>query len=858
MKRFLSVLLAAVMLLSMVTVSYADEPITVEYWNANTSTIVLELSDSVSTAELEYAITLTGPDGVISGANYEVNAHTTPAGAHSTTQIAASDHGNYAIRALTPNSYTYTIELTEGAFEFDEEYRLDIAASLLGGAYGLKFTVNKIAVENFATEAWTKDSSGTSVTVADNALTVVDAYARLNHSTSISALFADTGVKPSSWRNNANNPAADQINLEVKVNVADTSAAHAVGFGIANHINTFSLGDNALTGWAGISFGANANGERRTAAFLAKGRESDPNADYGDLAASTTYFGAATNVNASNMIYDTPDYAITEAAKTSPFTQGQSTKLSMFYDKAEAEETGKIIFGADGEFYNYDQDMSGITTIRANPYLLVENTTATFTDLIMSYATGSEIVAFEFDGPTFWNAASDTITLDFDNPFVASELQDGLVLIDEDGDEVEGLTVKKLTDITRTDYITGKHTYQVTVPGGFTDDAVYTLLLSAGTYNDTNGGTGVLVNDYAVTFSVDIILVEDFYNDGAYALNASSSYSSSSSYGTPWGMPFTSGRKGVMTIKAGAESNQYAEITTTGRAWFAPAAQSSQCATYFANTGVVGYSYRSQEQYKNLTDYTTEVDVKVSSSAGYSIRLQQTDKYNTTGTNYNYFTVKKTSAGAVSTQVALMNGSATYFNNLETGSASSADYNALAAAAPNANEYVRLSMSIKGEDHKWQIGDVVQHQTTTTATPSNYGIIAFDVDNGFSGNTWSIDNIIQSKATEISGMTVSDIVINNDASIESLAGLGLINAAVSVQNYGSGENCVALLAVYNSADESMVDVYISNTTAIAAADTTEVAFTNVDVSEGDSIAVYIWDGLKNLVPFTTAKVFPKN
>ena len=142
---------------------------------------------------------------------------------------------------------------------------------------------------------------------------------------------------------------------------------------------------------------------------------------------------------------------------------------------------------------------------------------------------------------------------------------------------------------------------------------------------------------------------------------------------------------------------------------------------------------------------------------------------------------------------------------------------------------------------------------------TKFGIVSFfDIDDKKVNNIYYIDNVILSKATELDPMVCGDIVINGNPAIKELPYTNNIDAAkVSVTNRGQAKSFVALLVVFNSADGSMVNAY-KNITDIEAAATKDVTFTDIDISGGDKIEIYIWDDLKGITAYTGAKVMARN
>ena len=125
----------------------------------------------------------------------------------------------------------------------------------------------------------------------------------------------------------------------------------------------------------------------------------------------------------------------------------------------------------------------------------------------------------------------------------------------------------------------------------FTDDAIYTLVLPKGTYIDANDAPAKLANDYTITFSVDLFVLEDFES---YSEDASAYYSTKMETNFPWAV-LSAGKYGKIDVDV-ADGNKYLKVDNTessnpetGRTWIAPNGTSSS--VKFANTGLSGYNY---------------------------------------------------------------------------------------------------------------------------------------------------------------------------------------------------------------------------------------------------------------------------
>ncbi len=506
MKKVLSLILALAMMLSMVTFAHADEPaaeatdITITYWNANTTTVVLELSRKVESAQvLKDAMTLSG----FTADDFTVKEQTSPAGQYegnivntnTTTKNGVTTTKKYSFRKLTPNNTTYTVQLVEGkSFAFGTAYTLTVAESLFGSTTVLTFTVNKIAVDTLATQGPWHASTASKLTFDEGVLALDKNRAKLNHQST--EVFGDTRFPITQWENNAtNNPARDRINMEVDVKVANTSVDHHVSIGFANRSNTWAIQSNSYSGFAGLGFGGNSAGVGTFSVFVAKTGE-DPNAEYGDIDTtlpSGEYYAAQSHGNVfGNMAYNGPDRAWPVTGTTSPFATDAYKHMAYFYDAASATEDGRVTLGVEDKFYNYVHDMP-VTNLRANPHFVTSGSKAYFKDLIISYPEGEieivEVEAYDLLPPINFEINTKRISFTLNKNIPEAVLKSGLSLT-ADGEAVAEFT---LTQTSATDEV---YTYSVSFDGDFDPQSKYVLTLAAGSYTDAYGSTGTLASDY--------------------------------------------------------------------------------------------------------------------------------------------------------------------------------------------------------------------------------------------------------------------------------------------------------------------------------------------------------------------------
>ena len=202
-------------------------------------------------------------------------------------------------------------------------------------------------------------------------------------------------------------------------------------------------------------------------------------------------------------------------------------------------------------------------------------------------------------------------------------------------------------------------------------------------------------------------------------------------------------------------------------------------------------------------------------------------------------------------------------------SAHKTDSDAFPALSENdlaSSSYVRVAMSIKGKDHKWNIGDALIHEITTGETAQANAIPVFDLDtSSIKGNTYCIDNLILSKATEVeivATTTVEDITVKvGEDELETLEGVtGLVDVVVTLSRTVSEAPLKTVLAVYgvaNNGAETMTNVYENETATSLTVGENVITFEDVDLNGGNTINVFFWDDFANLFPYTAPVVFPE-
>lgn len=854
MKRILSILLTIVMLLSMVTISYAaDETIAVEYINANTTEFVIELSKRITAEELRGALSLTKEGEDVDVSTLDIALKDATPAPHYTEHLFLERSSKYiSMRPLKAGTNATYVITPKGGVGLETEYVLSLSESLLGYEYRAKIVVKKFAADNFNYEAsaspWKKaSSSDAEPTYANSSLTLAGGKAVLLANTSN---YFD-GRTVSAYRSAYTAGKDKKINVEVDVNFATADTAkHIAGLGLAQTSTTVNIGASSLTSSVSFAVGGNtsANGRtKHTALYVAKyDANGDPDHTNYPGTKYTNFYGAATKAEGSsgNYISNADKYGMYLSGTTSSFKSGEAKRIYMYYDADKMQ----VMYGADGDLYTYTHDITAIA-VKPIPFIFNPGTSAaTFTNLVVSYPVIEEVrlIPYEIDGPTYWNASYDTVTLDFDVPLMASEIKKNVKLYDANGDSVVIESVKCLTDATKSNDSTGKYTYEIKLKEHFKDDSenpVYTLVLPAVTYKDENDVPAKIANDYIVTFAVDVFVLENFesYDEGKTAASSSN---------FAWALG--SSRKNGTLVVTKEGDNKYLKATTTGRCWTGPLGASGK----FANTGLGGYYYATATNLdagRFKSDYTLQADVKLATegTAGYTFSMIQAKEReaskleNSPYNDYNKVTIAKDADGSLTMSAYARGGSKTAYIN---------SHKATACEGLKSDEYTRLSMVIKGRDHRWTVGNYTLHEMVDAdvRTVQQIGIPLFDVDKDKSGNVYHIDNVILSKATEVDALVTGDIEVNG-----TMASGNIEKASLSVTNRGQAKTFTAILIVRKTADDSTVRAITQDVT-MAANETKTVEFTNVNVSGGDSIEVYLWQSLKGMTPYAAKKVFPKN
>ncbi len=949
MKRFLSILLACTMLLSMVTISHAadeTEVVTVEYWNADSTKITIDLSKEVDADALKNAITL--KEG---GKAIDFTVTKREKTVDSTIPSSVDGKFNISGMILTTET-TYEIAPANG-LNFTDLYTIAVGSAITGSDVWTKnFKVKKLWSEDFnnytSSFPWKIEGGGNNVNLTlendgngDNALAwshsggiyrvTIDSASEVN--------FADTEVPASTyWANNSQARKETEYNLEMdmRFNTAFTDAKYGFGFKIAMHngkhdqmlyngsgITAGVIGNSAgfdmLAGtWgyaeytynASVSYSANAANTSKSNWYenFVKGATYDTSLSWANSLisksslsdgnwANDTFHDVSISVKDNNL-----KFSIDEGFENYDFGahQGNSTNwngLVAFYgngnyggantyfvDNIIATKAVEVVVGtldsptnfvagSEGIQFKLAKDMDAVslkngisiladgspvndftlTKGEDNTYVIVPDggidADATYTvtlaaglynetaggvsTLAVPFSTEVGIEKIPFNAPTYWNADTTKITLDIDAPIDAAVLKDGITLY-KGTEEVEDFTV---TALTNAGTLEGVYTYTIAPADGIKEGTIYTVALRAGTYN-SDGFFYSLATSYSKSFKVDVLVRDtmDYKND-------------TETYGAiPWNEGCLSGdaMDADISIEAVNGNNALKVVTNGAKAWIAPY-EGYQDAAYqeFANTGMMGwaYSYSKNHPASKEENYSLEAKVKVAAEGNYSLQFYQNSARHTE------YQVWMNSLRAQNSKIGgrLRNG----------GTGDYASWSGNATPGLNSDTYKNVTVVSKGTDYKFFAGDAYLHQTSDIEMV-DVGIPVIYLDNGANAtNTWYFDDVIISKATEVtSGLVYGDLIVTIDGNqIPDLIGAETISASINVMNLDDVLPCKVVLAVYDSSNKSLKNAVVSDILEIGKG-ITPFVFNNVALNGGDIIEVFFWDGFEKLTPYRAPASFP--
>lgn len=211
-KKVMAVLLITVMILaSCLCVASADEIITVNYWNADSTKIMIDLSEEVDASLLKDAVSLTENGEAVTDFGVDL-LPSTPSAAGGMT---ASD------------DYSYIIVPVDG-INFDAVYNIRIDSSLLGAEYNKYFKVEKLWKEDFESEAyatalpWTTAKSNSTIALeavsGDTMLKITKGSSRdtILPKSNSTTVFADTGVAANTFWTTAKNVTDYNVEMNIK------------------------------------------------------------------------------------------------------------------------------------------------------------------------------------------------------------------------------------------------------------------------------------------------------------------------------------------------------------------------------------------------------------------------------------------------------------------------------------------------------------------------------------------------------------------------------------------------------------------------------------------------------------------
>jgi len=283
MKRICSLLLVLTMVLSMVTFVYAEETVEINYWNADSTKISIDLSKEIATEDLEAALTLTadGEPLVFTVEKREKTVNTT---------IDDYVDGKYDVKGLdVTTDTTYEIK-PEGGLGFESVYTITVGSAVTGTSdWSKTFRVKKLWIEDFnkyeiaggaskgtSTSAPWKLESGATPEFGleddgngDKALywshkgatyRVRPAYAVEDTNSDVE--FADTGLAASTyWADGSDARKETEYNIELDMRFGTTfsDANRGFGFKIAmqnlKHNQVLYAGSGIAAGYVGTTTG---------------------------------------------------------------------------------------------------------------------------------------------------------------------------------------------------------------------------------------------------------------------------------------------------------------------------------------------------------------------------------------------------------------------------------------------------------------------------------------------------------------------------------------------------------------------------------------------------------------------------
>jgi len=530
MKRFLSILLACTMLLSMVTISHAadeTEVVTVEYWNADSTKITIDLSKEVDEAVLKAATTVTQ-----NGTPVEFTVSKKSKITDGTATDTASSDAKIELAAMIPTTETtYEIAPANG-LNFTDLYSITVGSAVTGSdAWNKNFKVKKLWKEDFNSYTITDGSNkGTDTNMpwygeainslgledngsGDKAMFIVSggkmrirpSYAsdKANNTTA----FADTGIAASTyWASGSEARKQSEYNIELDLRMTtshSTPKYAAPGFGIA----MLNCGhDQVIYGSsAGIAAGFQVVYNSKYSAIA--GNWGHGNYTYNTIASySSNYNNTATTgayywYNFFAKGYDYADsssnWLLTPFKRNTTLDDGDWTNDTVQKVNLSVKNSN-LKYSIDDSYINYDFNAyAGNTNQNFGVIALFGNNASSgntyYVDNIIA-TKAVEVTVVTLTASDF-TASKANIKFNLNKDIPAENLKDAVTL-KKDGAIVSDFTLEQIEDT--------QYTYEIVPAGGVALGAAYTVDIAAGYYADAEGGINQLA---AVSQDVKIVPV---------------------------------------------------------------------------------------------------------------------------------------------------------------------------------------------------------------------------------------------------------------------------------------------------------------------------------------------------------------
>lgn len=965
MKRFLSIVLTALMIFTTVGVVSvgAEGTLEITYWNADSTKLTLDFNAEVDADELEAAITLMKGKAPVEFSVTKMGATAAPTLTETvaavatnaaaavketvddvTTQVGTKNtRTEYPWHPMTAGTgVTYLVE-PKGGFEIGASYVIVIDSNLssaddsvkLAADYVKGFKVNKIFMDTFSYDAtaaapngiaWKGPYSNSAKMAIENesegSSNTVGKMTQDHYFVVENINVGDLGVITYAYRSSNTELFSQRYSIEAKVKVTDTTKNHGFGFNRNNYGTTAStpyrknlaagIGYNSTSGKFNMSYVSKpaqdttwtpANYEQTIT--YTDGREpATVTSTVPSTVASYTLYTIsdnAANMNSITTSNFTYNLSVPSTGST-PFVAGEFVNVGMV---VEAKSTGgNLRFNvANKDYLNYDYSGLNLEITKGGPCVdLVAYGASSANPIYIDDLIVTTCEEFEVEivsgTVTYWNADSTKITLDLtSSPSV--EALAACIQVIKDGEPVTSFTIEKktptttatLADADKKDQDKGyvmplvsetDTTYEIYPDGGIEFGAVYTVVFTP--------DTGDAWKKY---FKVKKLWKETFDN-----------YTED----TPW--VYTGTESDVSLIDDGNGGKALSINHSGGAPYLSPAFSSSRSdgggnlSTYdteekrsikFADTGITSGEYwKTGSDARNIDEYTIELDVKINEDNNY-----YTKRIGVGMTNGGHNQLAYGGGGYMA--VVGQNGSyqgymlvgafsemreykytEVYGSQLNGTNTSGSAYYAAAtggviyttAATTRANNAYgvngalnKITMSVKDNNIKYAIdapdnSGFVSYDFTDNCSRSDYGLPLFSFNFNYASDTdpYVIDNIIATKAVELTETIYSELTVKDASTaeaVDSIAGLSAIDVAMTITNQIEEMPCTIVLAVYDSATETMKNVAIGDIKAIEISDDgVDITFTDIAVNGGDKLCVFVWDGFASLNPYRSPITFP--